>query len=364
MPLQIKIRRDSSGDFQTANTVLADGEIALETDTGKMKVGNGSTAYNSLQFVTEDAAIFFNPMVGDSYGYQVSGQYAGPVEYSKKKEKYSFTSNGNSTGLSDLSQRKRMGTGFNSSTNGYTSGGLDDAGSGSVYATGSKWAFSNDNNISTGYGTVSFGSAGSSTPDAGYAFGGYRRTNTGTYSQTDNGAASSVIEKQTFSNDNIADSGVSALHAKGYSSCSVSSSHIYAAHGITNNVLQKFPFAASSGTCTDVGDMVNSKFASSGNTSDTKGYASGGSPYTNVIQSYPFSTDSNATDVGDLLQAVRGTSGSNSGTKGYKHGGRLQYTPWFTNVIQSFPFASEGNSSDVGDLTVASSYTANGNIQV
>ena len=319
----------------------------------------------ALSTTINDTSFASNPMVGDSYGYQVSGQYAGPLGYSKKKEKYSFTSNGNSTGLSDLSQRKRIGTGFNSSTNGYTSGGLDDAGSGSVYATGSKWAFSNDNNISTGYGTVSFASAGSSTGDAGYAFGGYRRTNTGTYSQADNGAASSVIEKQTFSNDNIANSGVSALHAKGYSSCSVSSSHIYAAHGLTNNVLQKFPFAASSGTCTAVGDMVNSNFASSGNTSDTKGYASGGaSPYSNLIQSYPFSTDSNATDVGDLLAQVRGTSGSNSGTKGYKHGGNLQYTPWFTNVIQSFPFASEGNSSDVGDLTVASSYTANGNIQV
>jgi hypothetical protein len=46
----IKLRRDTAANWASANPVLASGEQGLETDTNKMKIGDGSTAYNSLPY--------------------------------------------------------------------------------------------------------------------------------------------------------------------------------------------------------------------------------------------------------------------------------------------------------------------------
>jgi hypothetical protein len=50
MPVQIQFRRDIAAAWTSANPTLAVGEIGLETDTSKWKVGNGSTAWNSLAY--------------------------------------------------------------------------------------------------------------------------------------------------------------------------------------------------------------------------------------------------------------------------------------------------------------------------
>jgi hypothetical protein len=44
-------RRDTAADWATVNPTLLSGELGYETDTGKFKIGNGSTAWNSLGFV-------------------------------------------------------------------------------------------------------------------------------------------------------------------------------------------------------------------------------------------------------------------------------------------------------------------------
>ncbi len=46
----IKLRRGTASAWTSANPTLAAGEPGLETDTGKMKYGNGSTAWNSLAY--------------------------------------------------------------------------------------------------------------------------------------------------------------------------------------------------------------------------------------------------------------------------------------------------------------------------
>jgi hypothetical protein len=48
----IKIRRDTAANWTANNPVLATGEPGLETDTKKVKYGNGSTAWNSLNYPT------------------------------------------------------------------------------------------------------------------------------------------------------------------------------------------------------------------------------------------------------------------------------------------------------------------------
>jgi len=43
-------RRDTAANWTSSNPTLASGELGLETDTGKIKIGNGSTAWTSLSY--------------------------------------------------------------------------------------------------------------------------------------------------------------------------------------------------------------------------------------------------------------------------------------------------------------------------
>jgi len=50
MAVQIQLRRDTAANWTAANPVLAAGEMGVETDTLKLKLGDGSTAWNSLGY--------------------------------------------------------------------------------------------------------------------------------------------------------------------------------------------------------------------------------------------------------------------------------------------------------------------------
>lgn len=45
---QLQVRRGTAAQWTAANPILAAGEFGLETDTGRIKIGDGSTAWNSL----------------------------------------------------------------------------------------------------------------------------------------------------------------------------------------------------------------------------------------------------------------------------------------------------------------------------
>ena len=47
---RILLRRDTSSNWTSGNAVLSSGEIGYETNTGKFKIGNGSTAWTSLAY--------------------------------------------------------------------------------------------------------------------------------------------------------------------------------------------------------------------------------------------------------------------------------------------------------------------------
>jgi len=47
---QIQTRRGTAAQWTSANPTLAAGEWGYETDTGKVKIGNGSTVWNSLGY--------------------------------------------------------------------------------------------------------------------------------------------------------------------------------------------------------------------------------------------------------------------------------------------------------------------------
>ena len=50
MANRIQIRRDTAANWTSANPILAPGEEGLETDTGLIKIGDGSTAWTSLGY--------------------------------------------------------------------------------------------------------------------------------------------------------------------------------------------------------------------------------------------------------------------------------------------------------------------------
>jgi hypothetical protein len=50
MAVQIQFRRDTAANWTSANPTLAQGELGLETDTARYKIGDGSTAWASLTY--------------------------------------------------------------------------------------------------------------------------------------------------------------------------------------------------------------------------------------------------------------------------------------------------------------------------
>ena len=56
MTTRIKLRRDIAANWTQNNPVLAEGEPGLELDTGKIKYGNGTTPWNSLDYSGGGAA--------------------------------------------------------------------------------------------------------------------------------------------------------------------------------------------------------------------------------------------------------------------------------------------------------------------
>jgi hypothetical protein len=65
---QIQIRRGTAAQWTSTNPTLAAGEFGFETDTNKLKCGNGSTAWTSLTYINNDGDI-----TGVTAGTGISG---------------------------------------------------------------------------------------------------------------------------------------------------------------------------------------------------------------------------------------------------------------------------------------------------
>ena len=50
MATKIQVRRDTTVNWATLNATLASGEIGFETDTGKFKIGDGSSSWSALDY--------------------------------------------------------------------------------------------------------------------------------------------------------------------------------------------------------------------------------------------------------------------------------------------------------------------------
>lgn len=56
MAATIKLKRGTSAQWTALNPILAEGEIGLDLDLDKFKIGDGATAWNSLAFATNTPA--------------------------------------------------------------------------------------------------------------------------------------------------------------------------------------------------------------------------------------------------------------------------------------------------------------------
>ncbi len=56
MAVQIQLRNDTKANWELVNPTLARGEIGVEIDTNKMKIGTGNTAWDDLPYMGIDSS--------------------------------------------------------------------------------------------------------------------------------------------------------------------------------------------------------------------------------------------------------------------------------------------------------------------
>lgn len=79
---RIQLRGDIASNWTTANPVLAEREMGLETDTNKFKIGDGSLAWNALGYYVEPTAAIVltggtNINITDDYQINLDSKIAG-----------------------------------------------------------------------------------------------------------------------------------------------------------------------------------------------------------------------------------------------------------------------------------------------
>jgi len=263
-------------------------------------------------------------------------------------EKFSFVADGNSSDVGELTQARWGVAGHSSDESGYSSGGHPPPAGVNII---DKFPFATDSSatavaslfeqryLATGQSSKAQG--------FGYASGGVSPPP----------GRIDTIEKFSFAVDsNGSDVGELTCNRCGGGGHS-SPTFGYTSGGFVPgcvNIIDKFPFATDA-SATDVGDMTTPIRDVAGHSSLECGYASGGTVYLDTIQKFSFVTDGNASDVAEITQARQTASGTSSSTHGYTTAGLFNPPVPGTsvsNVIDKFPFASDTNSTDVGDITL------------
>ena len=299
------------------------------------------------------------PYQGSNFGYAMGGY---PTR--NTIEKYSYSSDGNTTDVGDMTQSKLYLAGSSSSAHGYAAGGQ--TGPTSSQNVIEKFTFPSDANASdVGDLTVPRSRLGGATGQTH----GYGVAGNGPLSPNTPASFINTVDKYAYATDgNATDVGDITEIKYGLAMGTMASTeNAYSAGGrlfspssVYSNVIDKWPLSTDTNAA-DVGDLtVGRGDIASASSSDTHGYASGGvdptspnpvSPFWQpTIDKWAFASDGNATSVGNITgpgtAGVRYRAGTQSTTHGYSHGGNPN-----VNVIEKFPFATDTDATDVGDLS-------------
>ena len=314
------------------------------TTSGEMYICTDATAGANVWTNVGEGSGDIEPWAyqGTQYGF-ASGGYGNTHE--THIEKFSFTSDGNSTDLADLLTGRTYAVSSKSTTHGYLAGGDIPATSNVI----SKFAF---------VSTVNATDVGDITAA--------RRMGGGTTSQTHgyivSGNDLDKIDKWAHASDGNATliGGVYEPRAECGSHSSSTHGYISGGQDASNNFLnsiEKHPFATDSDSV-DSANLVTSTYRGGmGTGSLTHGYHFGGfdasAVRTDQIQKFPYASDTNATDIANLTVGSRDGAACASSSYGYKYGGDVPPSGAGTNVIEKFSTTSDANATDVGDLIEA-----------
>jgi len=277
---------------------------------------------------------------GSNYGFSSGGHTSGDG-LSTTVNRFSFSSNVTATDWCDLYFGGRYSSGGSSSTHGYSIGAADGYGNRYDYIT--KFSFTS---TATGtdvgnLSTIRHSTSASCNVD--YAF-----NNGGLYNST----VLSTLEKVSFSSDGDSTSHGDLAQVKNQPAGFSASDYGYAAAGqhgsagswLSQSQIDKYAFSSNT-TATDVGDLSVSRWAPTGCSSSTHGFASGGNLSSTVIDKFSFSSEGTAASHGNLINTKYFASGSSSTTEGFTGGGGN------TNSIEKYSYSSNTTASDWGDLS-------------
>lgn len=332
----IKVLRGNTSSI--ANYAGQAGEVALNYETGNLVFWtNTANVYYTFGVAATPTVWTFQ---GTSAGYLGGGRNAPTGTFPTAIQKYSYTSDGNSTVIPANSNIQRQyAVGASSPTDIYFSGGLV-AGNAQTdierYPTATEDTRVSSADLATGV----YISAGASSETNGYVFGGR------TPSYTD------ILQKFSFQSDSNA-TNIGQLTQPTAYNAGVSSSYFgYRVGGDpAQSTIEKFPYVSDT-SATDVGELVANDYALVTQNSDTHGYVTGGTGSVPTIggdriQKFPFSSDTGATDIAELAVALGQHSGTSSTTHGYIAGSQPDPA---NHDIQKFSFSSDANGTDIGQL--------------
>lgn len=102
MSVRIQIKRDTAANWTTNDPTLLEGELGYETDTGKFKIGDGSSLWSALSYF-EDASDI-TETVQDAVGAMIADTNTVDLTYTDAEDELKadvLYQNTNSVDLSD-----------------------------------------------------------------------------------------------------------------------------------------------------------------------------------------------------------------------------------------------------------------------
>lgn len=74
MATRIKLRRDTAQNWMDVNPILANGEMGIEADTRRVKLGDGATAWNDLKYAITDQLKIDGKTINTEMGVSIASQ--------------------------------------------------------------------------------------------------------------------------------------------------------------------------------------------------------------------------------------------------------------------------------------------------
>ena len=371
MAIQIKIRRDTKAEWDSADPVLLAGELGFElkdsATSGRFKIGNGSREWSRLPFwyAYQDSAGNYASAGGGAAGIAWGGD-RGIVLGGKTSsgsdnniDYIDITTPGNATYFGDLSSNAEDGSAAGDGTYG-------------VHAIGSTGASPYQSNTMD-YVTISTTSNASDFGDLTSAKAYTAACGDGTYGYWGGGTGSgtTAIDYVTIG---------SPANATSFGSLYISTYNRGAIHDGTYGIWAggyvnspgaddiDYVATASSTTASDFGNLTAARQNPMGICDGTYGIFGGGQSstvqYYDVIDYITTATPANATDFGDL---TTGNTNSNQGlgnnTYGLFPAGRYQGEfglSAYRAQIDYITIATPSNATDFGDMTLAVAFGAGG----